>query len=418
MPVFLIPAIAIGAAAGVAAAGAIGVAIKKRKDKKSRQKRGQNAYRHQEQRSTASSSSARPTGSTTTAEPPRQHQERAQRQQRRLPPYDRDALVKALDYAIAKAADDTLNAAFAEPQLAGLSQSERIDKVSQTAAAMRSALGNLRMPDYNDDIAAAAYLLQYHASHVGLAHAVINQMVQSGNSGKMMISDNERLHIVDLAAGTLAMQFGAAIAVAEALTRSENIQEMAVDSIDINPKMLQAGQKAWDRFIDVVSDDDKLTAVSEACQRIKTQTFIRADTVPNRNGECWLSCLHGVYEQNCDTLRQALQTLHSKHRPVNGLLTCWGSSDNSPSVQIAKRISPFKGTDALPPYFLTQGSSYEFLFDHRERRAAKTGEVGLRWGVFEHAWVQAGLFWRPTSTAVLTYQRNYAAFGDVDDLPF
>ena len=296
MPIFLIPAIAIGAAAGVAAAaGAVGVVVKKRKDRKNRQKREQNARQHPEQRSTPTSPG---TGPTTAAEPPRQHQERpqpqtrsrqphdrsaersrpAQRQPRRLPPYDRDALVKALDYAIAKAADDTLNAAFAEPQLARLSQGERISKVRQTAAAMRSALSNLRMPDYNDDIAAAAYLLQYHASHVGLAHTVINRMVQAGNSGKLLVSDTDRLHIVDLAAGTLAMQFGAAIAIAEALTRGESVQETVVDSIDINPAMLKAGQKAWAHFVNAVSDDANLTAVAAACRQLNQHSPLRDGT--------------------------------------------------------------------------------------------------------------------------------------------
>ena len=120
---------------------------------------------------------------------------------------------------------------------------------------MRAALRALRMPDYNNDILAAAYLLEYHPQHVGLAHAIVSQLVNSRGDGKLIVGDSSRLHVVDLAAGTLAMQFGVAIAVADALIRGELIEEVVVDSVDINPAMMKVGRIAWDKFVLNVQSD-------------------------------------------------------------------------------------------------------------------------------------------------------------------
>ena len=68
-------------------------------------------------------------------------------------------------------------------------------------------------------------------------------MMSLCNSEKRIVSNADRLRIVDLARGAPAMQFGTAIVVARSLIRGENIGETIVDSIDINQAMLIAG---WD----------------------------------------------------------------------------------------------------------------------------------------------------------------------------
>lgn len=447
---FFIPVIpvAIGiAVAGVAAAGAVGAAVKKRADKKKRQReragqkpveqdqhqgkqthnqpaqsprrqQSQTAERHQRPQSQPKErehpSGRQPRDQTAQHQRPQspktpERQPNTQPLPRKFPTYDRQALVKVLDTAIATAAEDTLKAALEKPPFNHLSPCERTEKVRHNADAMRSELGGLRMPDYNNDITAAAYLLNYHPSHVGLAHAVVNQAVSSRDSGKMIVSDTRRLHVVDLASGTLAMQFGIAIAVADALVRGENIKGVVVDSVDDSPAMLKVGRIAWDNFVDAVRNNENLTALAEACRLIEPHRYTRHDAVPSRDGECWLSCLHGVYQQNSGALKQSLHALHDKHNPVVGLMTCCGKTLEDQNITIAMGLAPFRDANwqAQPTYFLEKGREYKipFLFKNREHDALQTVGVGHLSGILPPSW---SVFWRPTDTAVLTYHRNFS----------
>lgn len=429
--VIFIPFAAAGLA--VVAAGAVGVAVRRRKNKK-KQQENVRQDREQAPRSAGSNISAteqrRPptrTGSRaspTLADHDRTDQRPARRrktiaeqrrsyrpQQRELPSYDNQSLVEALDQAIAKAAKDTLDEALGKPPYNRMTTDERTHVVRRQANAMRSALGGLRMPDYNEDITAAAYLLNYHPSHIGLAHAVVNQAVTSGSAGKLMANDTDRFHVVDLASGTLAMQFGIAIAVADALIRGEGISKVVVDSVDINPAMLKAGRMAWDNFVLNVQSDENLIALAESCQLIEPHRYVSYDAVPERDGVCWMSCLHGIYDESSEAVRRALYALYGKHRPSFGLMTCWGTSADDQNVNIAMRISPFRdGNWQAHHYFLPRGQEYDipFLFNNREPSADKTREVGRRSGVLPQSW---DIFWRPTDTAVLTYQRRVPDHG-------
>lgn len=444
---FFIP-IAIGVAvAGVAAAGAAGAVIKKRHDKKKRQRENavqkpvewpqhqviqphvppaQRPRRQQSQTVERSlrprtqpgkqeqHSTRQPQGNVTQHQPPQspkapEHRQHTRSQPCKLPPYDKQSLVKALDTAIANTARDTLGIALVKPPFNHMSPHEQKQRVSTIADDMRSKLGGLQTPDYGNDIVAAAYLLNYHPSHIGLAHTIVNQMVNSRGGRKLIAGDSGHLHIVDLAAGTLAMQFGIAIAVADALIRGEDIKRVVVDSIDISQVMLRVGRIAWEKFVLDVQSDESLTALAEACQVIETHRYVLQDAAPERDGECWLSCLHGVYQQNSDGLKQSLHALQDKHRPIVGLLSCWGKALGDRNVAIAQSISPFVGENwkAQPAYFLEKGSEYRipFLFQNRENDAPQTVEMGRRSGILPPTW---SVFWRPSDTAILTYHRYFS----------
>ena len=179
--------------------------------------------------------------------------------------------------------------------------------------------------------------------------------------------------------------------------------------------MLKAGRTAWDNFILNVQSDKNLAALAESCQLIEPHRYVRQDAVPERNGECWLSW-HGsfggllvkwVYQRGSGDLERSLHALYDKHRPTIGLMTCWGTSPDDQNVNIAMRISPFRGGNwQSHRYFLPKGQEYDipFLFNNRELSADKTKGVGHRSGVLPYSW---DVFWRPTDTAVLTYQRRF-----------
>lgn len=445
--VFFIPIIpvAIGVAvAGVAAAGAVGVAVKKRKDKKKKRSASANAQPPRQEQHPGGQShdqvgqrlrrQSSPTVERSERrqrqvqrevhprrqpraqpfEPPQAQQRPHRPQPRKLPPYDKQSLVKALDAAIAKAAGETLEAALVKPPFNQMSHAGQVNMVRQKADAMRQALGGLRMPDYDDDIIVAAYLLEYHPQHVGLAHATANQVVNSRGKGSLIVDDADSLRFVDLASGTLAMQFGVAIAVADALSRGEKIEKIVVDSVDLSQTMLKAGQCAWEYFCDAARNDDRLESVAEACQLIESHRYICYDAVPQRDGEAWLSCLHGVYQQSSEGLERALHDLYKVHNPVVGLMTCFGRIIEDQNVEIAKRISPFTGenwqTDSV--YFLPKAADYPipFLFNRLEPDGVETAKVGHRHGILSAAY--NGFLWRPTDTAVLTYRRDFSHHGN------
>lgn len=438
--------VAIGVAvAGVAAAGAVGVAVKKRRAKKKKRGASTNAQpprqdqhpggqshdqvgqrlrrqssptversEHRQQQQVQRETHPRQQPRAQPFEHPRAQERPRRPQPRKLPPYDKQSLVKALDAAIAKAASDTLDAAFAQSPLNSLSPKERFQRVASSADIMRGTLHGLKMPDYGDDITAAAYLLNYHHQHVGLAHAIINNMVTSSRSGKLPVGNTPQLHVVDLASGTLAMQFGMAIAVAEALMRGERIIKVVVDSVDISQAMLKAGRMAWDNFVLNVQSDKNLVALAESCQLIEPYRYIRQDAVPERDGECWMSCLHGVYQQTSEGLKRALHDLYDVHSPIVGLMTCFGRAIEDQNVEIVKRISPFKGENwhTYPVYFLPKAADYPipFLFNRHELNGVETAKVGHRHGILLSAY--SGFLWRPTDTAVLTYRRDFSHHGN------
>ena len=73
---------------------------------------------------------------------------------------------------------------------------------------------------------------------------------------------------------------------------------------------------AWEHFIDSVRGNKNLTAVAESCQLTKFDLHTQQDEVLLCNGECLLSCLHGVYQQNSNDLECALHALHDKHHLI------------------------------------------------------------------------------------------------------
>lgn len=414
--VMFIPA-AVGLA--VAAAGVVGVAIKKRKDKKKRQR--ESAHPETAERQSPAGPAQRPRQrQSQTAEQHRRPQTADRRhysqpQPRKFPAYNKQSLLKALDTAIASAGDELLDKTLAKPPYQGMKQYEHWTAVRNKTASMTRSLHQLQMPNYDDEIIAASYLLSYHPSHIGLAHSVINRMVNMGESGRLAVTDTDRIHIVDFAAGTLAVQFGVAIAVAEALTRGETVREVIIDSVDTSETMLEAGRLAWEQFVQVVNEHENLATVAEACKVIKFDTHGSPANVRVRRTESWLTSLHGVYAENSDELKECLRALYDKHNPIVGVMTCWGrpSEHYDDNIRVAKQIAPFqeKHWHSDEPYFLRQGEEYDtyFLFGTFEPEARRITETIDRYRVLPEG---RPLYWRPTDTAVLTYRRNFSNYGN------
>lgn len=136
---------------------------------------------------------------------------------------------------------------------------------------MVNALRALGKPDYLDPLVADSHLLFYHPSHIALAYSMIANQVHRHPEGQLLRPGETKLHIIDLAAGNLAMQFGAAIAVGQAIERGQNIEEVRITNIDPSSAMLQAGYDAWNEFVSTVASDPALRPLQIACEMITSE---------------------------------------------------------------------------------------------------------------------------------------------------
>ena len=91
---------------------------------------------------------------------------------------DKQAVIEALDKAITKAGDDALNAAMGQLLYSSMEPYAQKQAVLTKSKALRDNLSRLAAPDYDDEVTVAAYLFNYQASHIGLAWAMISEMVR------------------------------------------------------------------------------------------------------------------------------------------------------------------------------------------------------------------------------------------------
>ena len=227
------------------------------------------------------------------------------------------AVAKALARALVKAAED---------EYQRLSKELNGDKI-EIAKAVQKALLELRklwvnkMPCYNDDWVPLLYSTWYQPSHVNLAYSMIDAMVKKrGWDGALTKSG--KLHVVDFGCGTLAMQFGVALAAADALRRKERVDSIRVDLIDSSRGMIDMGCKIWDQFKQEVNEDSKLDPLSEACSLVKSEILQDLEHTEVCEGEDrWISAIHAVYEENKCEVEKALNKLGYRMGPDAGFVT-------------------------------------------------------------------------------------------------
>lgn len=252
------------------------------------------------------------------------------------------AVAKALDRALVKVADD---------EYQRLSKELNGDKI-EIAKAVQKALLELRklwgnkMPCYNDDWVPLLYSTWYQPSHVNLAYSMIDAMVKKrGWDGALTKSG--KLHVVDFGCGTLAMQFGVALAAADALRRKERVDSIRVDLIDSSRGMIDMGCKIWDQFKQEVNEDSKLDPLSEACSLVKSEILQDLEHTEVCEGEDrWISAIHAVYEENKCEVEKALNKLGCRMNPDVGFVTSHIRNSSFYDVKLHFGCFPYTG---VPP---------------------------------------------------------------------
>lgn len=195
--------------------------------------------------------------------------------------------------------------------------------------ALRSlkGLASGKMPAYNH-WTTLFYLTWHHPNHVNLAYSMI--MATLKNTGKELPSD---LYLLDFGCGTLAMQFGLALAIAD-LRDTQPVKSVRVRCIDDSEPMVRLGKKTWDRFGELAGENVELAVLSDAMNSIT-----RADDPPVCGEERWLSAMHVVYKENKVDVKRDLALHEKRIRPHVGFIT---SHDDYNSGPLARSVSPFE----------------------------------------------------------------------------
>ncbi len=320
---------------------------------------------------------------------------------------DRAAVIEALDKAIARAGLNALAAAMAKPPYSAMEPDARKQAVLAKSDALRESLGNLVPPDYADDVTAAAYLFTYQASHIGLAWAMIGDMAQNRLNSNLLLTDSGKLHVIDFGCGALAMQFGVALAVAEAIENGEQIDTVIIDGIDTSKQMQEMGMSVWQEFSKAVDSGLRLEALSRACRLIEYKCHDNYRSVRQiPDAEVWLSAMHAVYQNNKNEIQRAFGHFRKNATPTAIFATCWGTEHNTANVEIVRSAWPNRASEFQSrEIYLPVGGQYpiSFPFDTTEPSAHNMSRIAYERGVSSRP---RDLFWRPSDTAILTWTRR------------
>ena len=164
------------------------------------------------------------------------------------------------------------------------------------------------MPAY-DEWDAVFYATWYHPGHVNLAYTLIEKIPAPHNPLK---SGKGSLHVRDFGCGTLAMQFGLALAAADSVAQLRTFPRVNIFSEDSSRPMVAIGRRIWSAFIGEIASRRKyptLNALRRVCRSMTFEAQRKdADT-------SWLSALHVAYEGNAPQVKSALADRIRQERP-------------------------------------------------------------------------------------------------------
>lgn len=171
------------------------------------------------------------------------------------------------------------------------------------------------MPNY-DQWLAPFYLSWYQPGQINLSYSMIITLANA----KGIFTETRKLHVVDFGRGTLAMQFGVALAAADAIRDGQIIDEILMDSLDSSTAMINIGMKLWERFKMKVKEDSNLAELNQANNVIDARiNEIRCK--PKDDTVRWLSAMHAVYDGNKDDVSRWLQGIQLLFSLDAGFLT-------------------------------------------------------------------------------------------------
>ncbi len=247
---------------------------------------------------------------------------------------------------IAKIILDEVITTVSEQEFNRLAGGLNTDQITKKVLDALESLGKLQkgeMSDYHDEWVALFYNW-YQPSQINLAYSMIKSMINS--TGIL----NEKLHIVDFGCGSLAMQFGVALAIADTKNK-KSITEIRIDSIDTSQAMIDIGEKMWELFkLRTCRYPDIYNHLGRVCEIINPNYYKGIGQVElAQSSDRWISAIHVVYDENKDDIKQSLESLVDRLHPD----TCFVSTHSSKDSLLSD-VWPFAPTSRKNIYLQPQ----------------------------------------------------------------
>lgn len=319
------------------------------------------------------------------------------------------AVTNALDIAIATVVETDFQRLSAE---AGPEQTAR-----NVLRSLRSfeRLQRGVMPAYNE-WDAVFYAAWYHPGHVNLAYTLIEKIpaphnpLKSGSKGS--------LHVRDFGCGTLAMQFGLALAAADSVEELRIAPRTRIFSEDSSEPMRAIGWRIWDAFVSEIASRGQypeLDALRRVCAGMTFEAQREWGTVS------WLTALHVAYEENAPQVEKALADRIGRERPDLVVVTSHPRSVSS--IFCPQPYGYYQDRDAFSGAVFSLNGDFSRISSFRSQ-VYDTSEGQLRLlSDDDDRFVRNYLkmyptSWRPRSlrTSDFLYIRNQEY--DLGDLPF
>ena len=268
----------------------------------------------------------------------------------------------------------------AELSFAGLREGLGRNAVKERVENALEQLKDLRtgaMPDYGDPWVALFYVLWYQPSQINLVYSSLRPF----GGG-----EHERWQVVDFGAGALAAQFSVALALAEGGQPATVVQ-----SIEPNDAMFEIGNAIWNRFVDVLDDDN----LRRACRNTTAERCSVGDIERRKGARRALLGIHPVYHENRDSVAADMRTLRKELKPHLGVV-----STHRMNGQLARSVSPFKRVKETEVEPVFSGYLHEITALRRRIWTSLGQPTGIA-----QAYLRSQVSWEWRAATVLIYDR-------------
>ena len=170
------------------------------------------------------------------------------------------------------------------------------------------------MPNY-DAWDPLFYSLWYQPEHINLAYTLVGKIPKDENP---ILSGRGSLEVFDFGCGALAMQFGLALAAADALQKGQTPLPVSITSEDTSEPMKQIGWRMWERFVDEISVEEEypeLDALRQVCREMRFDNQRGSSTIR------WLAVLHVAYRENVSEVKNEIDSRVENQKPDLVLVT-------------------------------------------------------------------------------------------------
>ena len=276
-----------------------------------------------------------------------------------------DALtVQIIDEAVADAATELLNQA---------SRSKHFDhSLKDAMVKMTGDLTRCQMADYAHPAIAIAYLVHYQIPRTGLAAYLLQKAAQQRHGNPLILTKDKPLHVIDFGCGTLAVQLGLAVTLAEAIKAGIQQPAVRITSIDRARSMLNSGQTLWNHLSERARRTRQLTALYQAMQSIRANTTSLNIVSSAATEETWLTTLHTVHNndsQHQQRVTAEMKSIADATSPRMGIIAFHWSATQ---IATARESWPFTAPDK-PSYIdgKTPLWRFEGIIQSRAKQEAK-----------------------------------------------